>query len=87
MGDKRLTKRLTIPMTSKMAEDINALSDRLGVRPVDVGRMALVEYLLNLEMWCEITKGLEWVITTPVEEEEDEEPPGKVWPRDYREGG
>lgn len=44
MGEK-LTERLTIPMTPKMREQVDELADDLGVRAVDVGRMALVAYI------------------------------------------
>jgi len=48
-----LTKRLTIPVTPTMMAKIKKEAKRLGIRPVDLGRMALVLLLME---WDEMDR-------------------------------
>jgi hypothetical protein len=57
MGEK-LSKRLTIPITERMMEQVEREAACLNVRPVDIGRMALVNYLNRREN--ELNTQTEW---------------------------
>ena len=62
MGEK-LTERLTVPMTPKMRRQVDELADDLGIRAVDVGRLAVVFFVKNYNLLdvplCEARKTFE----------------------------
>ena len=49
MGEN-LSERLTVPMTPKMRRQVDELADDLGVRAVDVGRLAVVFFVKNYNL-------------------------------------
>ena len=62
MGEN-LSERLTVPMTPKMRRQVDELADDLGVRAVDVGRLAVVFFVKNYDLLntplCEARKRFE----------------------------
>lgn len=48
MGEK-LSERITIPVTPTMKEQLGQAAAYLGLRSVDLGRIALMEYLTKVE--------------------------------------